>query len=194
MTLCLMATLSTLTACTSDAMDGGSPTNMPNGGTTTNAPMTSPGAATTAPGSLPMTTDMLPDMSMPGTPTTSAAPEAAGVTSVTDARKAVEQIEDELERLSEVDDAQVIIAGNSAAVALEFEAQYQGGIDDRLRQIVKERIGSVISGVTNIAITDDRALMDQLELLGDRLESAADMTNIQNELNAIINKIQASAA
>lgn len=193
MTLCLMASLTTLTACTSDAMDG-SPTNMPTAGMVTNAPMSSPGAATTVPGSLPMTTDMLPDMSIPSMPENSAAPEAAGVTSVSDARKAVEQIEDELERLSEVDDAQVIIAGNSAAVGLEFEEQYQGGIDERLREIVKERIGGVISGVTNIAITDDPALMDQLELLGDRLESAADMTKIQNELNAIINKIQASAA
>ena len=116
-------------------------------------------------------------------------PEAEGVTTVTDARRAVEQIEDELEKLSEVDDAQVVLIGNTAAVALEFDDQYQGGIDDRLREIVQERVDGVISGVSVIEITDDTGLMDELEKLGDRLDSATDMTDIRTELDAIIQRI-----
>lgn len=187
-TLCLLATMLLLTACANDAMEP-APTVMP-----TLSPTERMGTPTEDPGTPPMTTDMLPDMSIPGQPSSPTAPAAAGVTSVSDARKAIEQIEDDLERLSEVDDAQVMIAGNTAAVALEFEDAYQGGIDDRLRSIVKERIDSAINGVSQVVLTDDPALMDQLELLGDRLESAADMTKIQNELNAIINKIKATAA
>lgn len=166
----------------------------------TASPTASP-TATTNPTDSPAEAldDMLPDMTTdagdePLTPTASEQPAAQGVTSVSDARKAIEDIEDELERLSEVDEAQVVIAGNDAAVALEFDSQYQGGIDDRLREIIKERIGSVISGVNNIAITSDATLRDQLETLGDRLEGAADMADIQNELNAIINKINAAKA
>jgi len=88
----------------------------------------------------------------------------------------------------------VVIAGNSAAVALEFDDQYQGGIDDRLREIVQERIDGVVRGVTNVVITEERSFMDQLEMLGDRLESATDLTDLQNELNAIINQIEAGMA
>lgn len=184
LTLCLLASCLSLTAC----MDSSAPAN----------PTTSPTTqVTTAPTDViiedaPMTTDMLPDAGMTDEPETSAAPEAAGVTSVSDVRRAVERIEDELERLSEVDDAQVLLAGNSAAVALEFDDQYQGGIDDRLREIVQERIDGVISGVTNVVITEEKSFMDQLELLGDRLESATDLTEFQNELNSIINKIEAA--
>lgn len=194
--VCLLAVLLTFSSCATQAEP--TPTASPSAAPTSTAmPMTSPGAAID---------DMLPDMTGdpmtttgimgddPLTPTASEQPDAQGVTTVSDARKAIEDIEDELERLSEVDDAQVVIAGNDAAVALEFDSQYQGGIDDRLREIVKERIGSVISGVNNIAITTDKGLMDQLEGLGDRLEGAADMADIQNELNAIINKINTAKA
>lgn len=187
--LCLLAILLTFSGCASkeEPMVTASPTASP---TATTNPTDSPAEALD---------DMLPDMTTdagdePLTPTASEQPAAQGVTSVSDARKAIEDIEDELERLSEVDEAQVVIAGNDAAVALEFDSQYQGGIDNRLREIIKERIGSVISGVNNIAITSDATLRDQLETLGDRLEGAADMADIQNELNAIINKINAAKA
>lgn len=127
-------------------------------------------------------------------PSVTNVPEATGVTSMDKARRVIEQIEDELERLSEVDDAQVVIAGNKAAVALEFDDQYQGGIDDRLRGIVKDRIASVISGVSTIAITADEDIMDALEALGDRLDTASDMTALQKDLDAIIKKIDAAKA
>ncbi len=130
--------------------------------------------------------------SVTGQPT--AVPESTGVTSMDKARRVVEQIEDELERLSEVDDAQVVIAGDKAAVALEFDDQYKGGIDDRLRGIVKERIGTVISGISTIAITSDEAIMDALESLGDRLDTMSDMTALQSDLDAIIRKINAAQA
>lgn len=184
--MCLAVLLLTFTGCASQEVP--TPTNSP-----TASPTTSP---TTSPETI--IEDMLPDsdptMEDPTMPMASEQPEAQGVTSVTDARKAIESIEEELERLSEVDDAQVVIAGNDAAVALEFDDQYQGGVDERLMGIIKERIGSVISGVENIAVTADKDLMDQLETLGDRLEGAADMADIQNELNAIINKINAAKA
>lgn len=183
--LCLTSLCFVLTACANADTSLDAPTGVPTVGTGSTA--------------APLTTDMLPpdmtdglnlDGAATAQPAASEDPEAAGVTTVSTARRAVEQIEDELERLSEVSDAQVVLAGNSAAVALEFDRQYKGGIDDRLRQIVQERIDGVISGVTNVAITADEALVDQLDELGDRLEDASDMADIQNELNAIINKIR----
>ncbi|MCH5287367.1 MAG: YhcN/YlaJ family sporulation lipoprotein [Christensenellaceae bacterium] len=187
-TLTLMVLCAAMTACTATAND------LPM--TTTNAPMAT---NTVAPTNM---IDGVGDMLMPDAtngltdgltdPMSSEDPEVTGVTTVSTARRAVEQIEDELERLSEVKDAEVVLAGNSAAVALKFDNQYKGGVDDRLTGIVKERISGVISGVTNIAVTADETLMDQLETLGERLEAASDMADIQNELNAIISKINAA--
>lgn len=160
--------------------------------------------STTFPDMLPSGTGMLPQVQdgmsemldgMTADPTgaPTAVPEAAGVTSMDKARRVVEQIEDELERLSEVDDAQVVIAGNRAAVALEFDDQYRGGIDERLRGIVRERIAGVISGVTDVAITADAALMDELETLGERLQTMSDMNALQSDLDGIIRRINANS-
>ena len=187
-TLILMALCAAMTACTATANDA------PMAGTT--MPMTN---ATVSPTNMVegMMDDLLPDVTVGVNdgltdPMTSEDPEATGVTTVSTARRAIEQIEDELERLSEVSDAEVVLAGNSAAIALKFDSQYKGGVDDRLTDIVKDRINGVISGVTNVVVTDDAALMDQLETLGERLEAASDMADIQNELNAIISKIKAA--
>ena len=116
-------------------------------------------------------------------------PESTGVTTMDKAKRVIEQIEDELERLSEVDDAEVVIAGNKAAVGLEFDDQYQAGLDDRLRGIVKDRIDSVISGISTVAITADETVMDAIESLGERLDTMSDMTALQSDLDAIIRKI-----
>ena len=121
-------------------------------------------------------------------------PESTGVTSMDRARRVIEQIEEELERLSEVDDAEVVIAGNKAAVGLEFDDQYQAGLDDRLRGIVKERIGSVISGITTIAITTDEGVMSAIDSLGERLDTMSDMKALESDLDAIIKKINGQNA
>ena len=193
LTLALLTAALAMTAC-STATDMVTATNTPVPTTSSSDfPMQLP----TETGMTPQTTGMLPDVQdgmnemlegMTGQPT--AIPEATGVTSMDKARRVVEQIEDELERLSEVDDAQVVLAGNKAAVALEFDDQYQGGVDDRLRGIVKERIDSVISGVTTIAITSDKTIMDALETLGERLETMSDMSALQDDLDAIIRRIE----
>ena len=157
-------------------------------------------SATGFPDQLPMETGIIPQLEngveqmidgLTGQPTAgpTAIPQATGVTSMDKARSVVEQLEEELERLSEVDDAEVVIAGNRAAVALEFDDQYHGGIDERLRSIVQERIDSVITGVDDVFITADTALMKEVETLGERLGTMSDMSALRSDLDAIIRRI-----
>ena len=127
-------------------------------------------------------------------PDSTIVPESTGVTTMDKARRVIEQIEEELERLSEVDDAEVIIAGNKAAVGVEFDDQYKAGLDDRLRGIIKERIASVISGISTVAITADETVMDAIESLGERLDTMSDMNALQSDLDAIIRKINGANA
>ena len=111
--------------------------------------------------------------------------EATGVTSMDKARRVIEQLEEELERLSEVKEAHVIIAGHKAAVALTF--------DDRFRKIVRERIDGVIGGIDTVALTTDKTVMDALEALQDRLDSVSDMSSLQAELDKILETMNAAS-
>ena len=121
-------------------------------------------------------------------------PESTGVTTMDKAKRVIEQIEEELERRREVDDAEVVIAGNKAAVGIEFDDQYQAGLDDRLRKVIRDRIGSVVSGISTVAITADETVMDAIESLGERLETMSDMASLQSALDAIIRKINGMSA
>ena len=170
-----------------------SATNQP---TTSASPTASPQSTMVIPDMTEGTTDTMDGANaMDGVlPDSTMIPESTGVTSMDKAKRVVEQIEDELERLSEVDDAEVIIAGNKAAVALEFDDQYKAGVDDRLRKIIKERIDGVISGISTIAVTADRSIMDAIESLGERLDTMADMTALESDLDAIIRKINGTNA
>lgn len=168
--------------------------------TTSVSPTTSPNVTTV----LPSTTDNMMDGLLDGTmdgmmdgangtdgvlPNSTVIPEATGVTSMDKAKRVIEQIEDELERLSEIEDAEVVIAGNKAAVGVEFDDQYQAGLDDRLRKIIKERVDGVIGGITTVAITSDEGILDAIESLGERLDTMSDMAALQSDLDAIIRKI-----
>lgn len=117
--------------------------------------------------------------------------QATGVTSMDKARRAIEQLEEELERLSEVKEAKVLIAGHKAAVALEFDAQYQAGIDDRLRGIVRERVDSVIGGIDSVQVTADPGILEAIDTLQDGLESVSDMSSLQQELDRILEQMNA---
>lgn len=167
--------------------------------TSTASPSASPEVTAVIPGVMDGTTDTMDGTNgLNGangiTPDATIIPESTGVTSMDKAQRVIEQIEDELERLSEVEDAEVVIAGNQAAVGLEFDHQYKAGVDDRLRKIVKERIDSVISGISTIAITADEGVMDAIESLGERLDTMSDMTVLQSDLDAIIRKINGTNA
>lgn len=180
--LCVM-----LSGCTS-ASDMTTATQQP---TSTATATASPDVTTGLPGTTNGMDGMNGDNGTDGVlPSSTVIPESTGVTSMDKARRVIEQIEDELERLSEVEDAEVVIAGNKAAVGLKFDDQYRAGLDDRLRKIVKERIDGVISGISTVAITADEGVTAAIESLGERLDTMSDMTALQSDLDAIIKKIQ----
>ena len=152
------------------------------------APSPTTGSATAQPSaSVKPTQEAMP------TENTSAA-QPQGVEDADTARRASEELKDELEQLSEVTDAKVVIAGNQAAIALTFDAQYQAGVTDRIKDMVKERMDGVISGVKRIAVTDDAAMMERITELADQLENATDLTEIENKLSALINQMEDGGA
>lgn len=113
---------------------------------------------------------------------------APGVTSAAQAKKVSTELEAELVRLSEVTDAQAVVAGHMAMVALQTDSQYQGGVDDRIRTMVKERLDGIVSGINKLEVTDDSDLFDELKTLGDKLDGEADMGDIENELSALMER------
>ena len=95
-----------------------------------------------------------------------------GINSIEDARRVSGQISDEIEKLSEIDDAEVVVAGNIALVGVEYDDQYQGGLTDRLRDMITERVETIDKAVTSVHVTDSREMFALVKELAKKMESA----------------------
>lgn len=116
---------------------------------------------------------------------------AASITSGSDALRIAEAIEDELEKLSEVDEAEVLVFGNVALVGVAYDNQYQGGTTTRIKDMVKERIGTVHNGITNVYVTDDPVQVEAIRALEEALEAGdTAFEDIQSQAQAIVNALK----
>lgn len=162
-----------LTGCASNADTLASPTpgatNMmdnllPGTGTATESPMTD-------------NATMMPD----GT--------AAPAATIEDTRKNVQAMEEAVEKLSEVDDAYVITVGDTALVGLEFENQYQGGMDERLKKMVLARLQTVDKNIAKVAVTSDEPLVTSIEALTEVLKSASSLEDVNKRAEEVLKQL-----
>ena len=152
----------------------------------TNSPMTTvQPAATIAPETSPAM-----DGGLMGTndmnSTNSAAP--AGMMPAQAGRLA-EQIAESVERISEINDAEAVVSNERVLVAVEFEDQYNAGLDDRMKQMITEAVQKVDSSLTEISITDDDTLYGQVKGLGQRLAKATGLDELADDFGDLWDRI-----
>ena len=131
---------------------------------------------TTTPTTQPMQTTQQPAATNVPTmypATTAPAASAMSITTVDDAKRIADQIEDELEKLSEVDEAYVVVFGEAALVGVEYDEEYQGGTTQRIEDMVKDRIKTVHQGITKVYVTDDPIQVTAIKALEDVVDGGS---------------------
>lgn len=114
---------------------------------------------------------------------------AGGITTLEDAKKASEAMEDALEKLTEVDDAYVVATGTTAVVGLKFTSQYQGAVDDRMKKMVLTRVQTVDKTITGVAVTDEEARVKEIDALAETLESATSLGAVTTQAEELASQI-----
>lgn len=191
--LCIVMAGMVLSGCAARTASGTTATAAP---ITTNSPM----AATNAPASgATVAPEMSPDMNSGaavGAQTGTTAGAANGTTgnaaamTPAQADRLAEQIADAVERISEIDDAEVIIdSGRRVLVAVEFEDQYQAGLDERMKQMIVQAVQKVDDGLTDVEITDDDTLYGQVKGLGERLANATGLDELADDFGDLWDRI-----
>ena len=168
-----LMSLALFTACTSSA-DTMPQTSPISSASPSAAPTTAPGGtANPSSGTMPSATadtGIMKDMTDMASTTDTM--NNGGINSIEDARRVSGQISDEIEKLSEIDDAEVVVAGNIALVGVEYDDQYQGGLTDRLRDMITERVETIDKAVTSVHVTDSREMFALVKELAKKMESA----------------------
>lgn len=162
LTLVLVLTLS---AC---ACSGGNPNASPSPkppavtATPLPSPVQTPEVSPTAPEAIPGET---PGDTAPASPDGESAAAPEGTDGPTMMGVDVTRLILELEKLSEVETAVVAAHGGRAIVGLNFDAQYQGTLTERIEEMVISAVSSVEEMLTDIAVTADPALIEQIRAL-----------------------------
>ena len=154
------------------------------------------------PGATNMLDNLLPDMGaatasptqgagMMGTdaPAASAGPAANGERTLETVQRDAKAMEKAVEQLSEVDDAAVVIVGDTALVGVEFTGQYQGGADDRLKKMVLARLQTVDKTITKAAVTDNQALVKSIDALAETMKGASSLTDVNTKAEELLRQV-----
>lgn len=123
-------------------------------------------SASAMPSASPMATQS-PTVSL--SPAATDEPAATGVNSIEDARRLSDDVAEEVEKLSELDTADAIVAGNIALIGIRYDTQYQGGLTERLTEMVKTRVETIDKTITAVQVTDDETMMDKIAQLHEKL-------------------------
>lgn len=94
----------------------------------------------------------------------------AGVTTLEDVQRVSAVVKKEVEKLSELSNADVVVAGNIALVGIQYDTQYQGGLTDRIRQMVEQRVEMADKSVTVTHVTDDKTMVQEIQKLWEQVQ------------------------
>ena len=142
----------------------------------------------TAPTASPMTTTAAPTNSPMAT--AEAAP-AATMEAMTPAQagQLAEKIAQAVQQISEIDEAQVVVNNDRALVAVRFDAQYNAGLDDRMKQQITETVQKVDDGLKDVEITDDDTLYGQIKGLGERVANVTGLDELADDFGDLWDRI-----
>lgn len=114
---------------------------------------------------------------------------AASSMTPAEAGRMAERIAEAVERISEVDDAEVIVQDERALVAVEFDDQYSAGLDDRMKQLITEAAQKVDETITEVEITDDSTLYGQVKSLAERIGKATGFDELMDDIGDLWNRV-----
>ncbi|MBR6186222.1 MAG: YhcN/YlaJ family sporulation lipoprotein [Clostridia bacterium] len=113
----------------------------------------------------------------------------SGGMTLEETKKAAEDMEDAVEKLSEISEAYVVPLGDTALVGVQFAREYQGQVDDRLKKMVLARLQTVDKAVTGVAVTDNAALVTGIEALSKAMEGASSLNDVNDKAEEILKQL-----
>lgn len=129
-------------------------------------------------------------------PTPSTTPDTTmGAMTIEDSKRVAAQIDEEVEKLSEISEASVVVSGNMALIGVTFDGSYQAGVTDRLTEMIDARVATVDKSVTAVHVTDDETARKEIEDLASKVENGGITFNeLQTKMLELSNTISGASS
>lgn len=103
-----------------------------------------------------------------------------------DWRAEAENVEDAIEQLSEIDDARVAIAGNTALVGVKFDDAYRGEMTDRIREMIDGVVKKADPSIQTVAVTAAESDVERIFDMSDRVSAGEAFEDFREDIENIV--------
>ena len=100
--------------------------------------------------------------------------------------KSAAQVEARLKQISEIDDARVVVTGNTALVGVHFDRAYQGEMTERIREMVAAEVMAADPQITTVAVTASEDDVNSIFDLSERTQLGRDMDTLKEDIEEIV--------
>lgn len=103
-----------------------------------------------------------------------------------------EKIADSIVDLPGVDDATVVITGNTALVGVDIEDELEGKVVTDLKKQIVTRVKQIDKNIENVTVTADPDLFERIDDIAQEINRGRGMNEFTDEVKEIIRRITPS--
>lgn len=97
-----------------------------------------------------------------------------------------QNVENSIMQLSEVSDARVLVAGNTALVGIKFDPAYKGELTDRIREMIAGIIKQADPTIQTVAVTAQDKDVTDIYTMSDKVRAGEQMNTFNEDILAIV--------
>lgn len=96
------------------------------------------------------------------------------------------RIEAQIARISEIREARVVTAGDTALVGVKFDPAYRGQLTERIREMVAAEVMAADPGITTVAVTADGDDVEEIYEISERTTLGREMDTLKDDIQEIV--------
>jgi YhcN/YlaJ family sporulation lipoprotein len=126
-----------------------------------------------------------PTIMAAGTASVSALPSTFAQTAY-DWQTGAQNVENSIMQLSEVSDARVLVAGNTALVGVKFDKAYKGELTDRIREMIAGVVKQADPNIQTVAVTAQDKDVTDIYTMSDKVRGGGQLSTFSQDILAIV--------
>jgi len=97
-----------------------------------------------------------------------------------------QQVEDNINRLSEIADNRVVVTGTTALVGVKYTAAYQGETTERIREMIAGVVRQSDPAIQTVAVTSQTEDVETIYQISDKIKNGTSADDMAEEINRIV--------
>ncbi len=100
-----------------------------------------------------------------------------------------QDVENAIMQLSEIKDARVVIAGNTALVGVKFDDAYKGEMTERIREMIAGVVKQADASIQTVAVTNETDDVTGIYDISDKVRGGQKFDEFKEDINSIVRNI-----